>query len=625
MVFSVGMLKKNMRLVASKASFVTRRESLEGRECVVAPVVLMIEGVHNSLYYPAEELKKYPEAWNGVPVTLNHPQDQDDYTSANRPDILEKWAIGRLFNVGFDAVGGRLSGEVWVEVDKAKGIAPEVLSALADGVELEVSTGLWADDDGEPGKWGGEEFSATVLNYRPDHLALLPKAEGACSLKDGCGIRGNESTYGLAFSGIESIEWSGVSTSFSEYREAYYSTPGTEDTPSEEDVPQTVKDASPAMRIWIASKTLAGDAGADTEEGLIALPVVNPRTDRLNELALKSAARGTVEVDKAEKLLVEYFEYERSKKGGSMKPVDVTTPPPPPPPPPPGGGGGGGGRSKTPLPVLRQSQKKGFVRRTLEQVRVALGLALAAESHDETRMSIDAALREEIGDKTETWAYIREVWDDSVVYEIASGAESHLYRRSYAIAEGKVSFGDAEEVKEERSYVPVAEDADESASEDSSMNKEVEMANKKEAAISALIACESTRFTEENRKWLDTLTECELELLRAPDPPKVEDPPKVLTVEEYIVNAPLEVRETLKRWLSRDKAVKDAAVKALLENKRSRFTKEQLEAQTIEELEVLAELGQVDVDFSGAAPVVRANEDQVPPMPKTWDTDKKPA
>jgi hypothetical protein len=41
------------------------------------------------------------------------------------------------------------------------------------------------------GDWNGIKYNSVAKNHRPDHLALLPGGVGACSVKDGCGIRAN--------------------------------------------------------------------------------------------------------------------------------------------------------------------------------------------------------------------------------------------------------------------------------------------------------------------------------------------------------------------------------------------------------------------------------------------------
>lgn len=169
----------------------TRREQFQGREHVVAPVVMLVEGVHRGLYYPADEIGQTSDLWNGMPITVNHPMRDGKPISASDPKVLEESAVGWVFNTKWD---GKLRSEAWIDVARAEALAPEILRALSDGsgANLEVSTGLFTDEDKVAGQWNGEDYRATVRSYRPNHLALLPNGQGACNWGDGCGIRLNK-------------------------------------------------------------------------------------------------------------------------------------------------------------------------------------------------------------------------------------------------------------------------------------------------------------------------------------------------------------------------------------------------------------------------------------------------
>lgn len=181
----IGELETNASLV--------RREVFEGREHLVAPVVMLVEGVHRNLYYPSNEISIAPDLWNGIPVTINHPMERGVPISATDPKVIETSAVGRIFNTHWD---GKLRAEAWIDLAKAMEKAPEVLRVINEGGKLEVSTGLYTDADGIPGVWNQESYSATVSNYHPNHLALLPGGQGACNWADGCGIRLNQTAEG---------------------------------------------------------------------------------------------------------------------------------------------------------------------------------------------------------------------------------------------------------------------------------------------------------------------------------------------------------------------------------------------------------------------------------------------
>ena len=177
---------------------VSRRQHL-GEEHIVIPVVLMVEGVHcgsaGCAYYPAEELQKFPGAWNNRPVPIFHPEQDGSYVSCNDPEIIERQTVGQLFNVRYEHP--RLVGEAWINRNRAQRIAPEVLTFINSNRLLEVSTGLFNDWELTEGTWNGEEYSMVVRNIRPDHLALLPGGVGACSVEDGCGAMRVNSADGL--------------------------------------------------------------------------------------------------------------------------------------------------------------------------------------------------------------------------------------------------------------------------------------------------------------------------------------------------------------------------------------------------------------------------------------------
>lgn len=172
-----------------------RNEKFEGRDHLVVPVVLLVEGVHagsnGETYYSPDVLASEPGSWNGIPLPVMHPKDGDNYVSANSPQIIDEQSVGRLFNVKYEADKVRLVGELWIDVLKAQKISPAVLDAAQQGNKLEVSTSMYSAGDGTAGEWHGEAYLESLVEFRPDHLALLPGAVGACSVDDGCGMNNN--------------------------------------------------------------------------------------------------------------------------------------------------------------------------------------------------------------------------------------------------------------------------------------------------------------------------------------------------------------------------------------------------------------------------------------------------
>jgi len=165
-----------------------RQETFEGRPYLVAPVILMVEGVHNDCLYTAEELQKYTDAWNGSPLPVFHPNDNGDAVTANSPEVLEDQCVGVVFNAFWDEDLKALKAEAWIDVAKADEVDETIMEILNANKMMEVSTGLFVDEIKESGDWNGEHYDVIAVNYRPDHLALLPGGKGACSVTDGAGL-----------------------------------------------------------------------------------------------------------------------------------------------------------------------------------------------------------------------------------------------------------------------------------------------------------------------------------------------------------------------------------------------------------------------------------------------------
>ena len=165
----------------------------EGKKHLVVPVVMMVEGVHSGSHGPLlhtiDELGKFPESWNGIPVAVQHPQCGGKNISANNPEVVEKQTVGRIYNTHVE--GGKLKAEMWIDEAKAESVSPTAMTYIRQKRPLDVSVGVFTEDEPVEGDWQGETYTAIARNHRPDHLALLPGGVGACSWADGCGVRAN--------------------------------------------------------------------------------------------------------------------------------------------------------------------------------------------------------------------------------------------------------------------------------------------------------------------------------------------------------------------------------------------------------------------------------------------------
>ena len=184
---------------AQPQDYETRYETYKGSKYLVVPIIMMAEGVHNGshgkVYHSAEALEKYPAAWNGIPIVIYHPEEDGINVSANRPDIIEQVQVGRVFGTHFE--NNQLRAEAWLNEKRLKKISPESYTMIQNKDQLEISVGVFTDDEEVNGEWQGEVYTAMSKNHRPDHLALLPGLKGACSWEDGCGVRVNQEGGGI--------------------------------------------------------------------------------------------------------------------------------------------------------------------------------------------------------------------------------------------------------------------------------------------------------------------------------------------------------------------------------------------------------------------------------------------
>lgn len=204
--------KSNMHINSTITNVQHRPAQFMGRDHVVVPVVMVVEGVHagsaGAMFYPSEEIKATAEQWDGAPITVQHPTDKDGNltTARNAPEFI----IGHIQDSIWD---GKLRSEAWIDIEKANDISQEIMTIVRGDGQLQVSTGLFSDDEVIKGDWKGEFYNAIVRNIIPDHLALLPGGEGACNWQDGCGVRVNQKGgENMKFKGFDEKDLNPVSS-----------------------------------------------------------------------------------------------------------------------------------------------------------------------------------------------------------------------------------------------------------------------------------------------------------------------------------------------------------------------------------------------------------------------------
>lgn len=186
----------NMQKITANIRGNYRKEVLLGRTYLVAPVTMIVPGVlegsDGKKLYTANETAKSEILWNGMPLVLEHPKENGKYISARRPDVLSACSLGYVYNVNMTDAG--LEGEAWFDYKITKQREPKIIANIKAGKNMELSTGVFTDDVPAPSgsKFNNVSYDLIATNQRPDHLAILMTKEGACSLKDGCGVHVNE-------------------------------------------------------------------------------------------------------------------------------------------------------------------------------------------------------------------------------------------------------------------------------------------------------------------------------------------------------------------------------------------------------------------------------------------------
>ncbi len=178
----------------AQVDYVVSVKTHQKKKHLVVPVTMMVEGVHcgshGPLLHTITDLGRFPESWNGIPIVIFHPEKDGIPVSANSPDIIDNECVGRVY--GTRVEGEKLKANAWLDEEKLGAVSPEALNCINKHLPLEVSVGVFTEDEEEEGEYNGETYEAIAHNHRPDHLALLPGGTGACSFEDGCGIRANE-------------------------------------------------------------------------------------------------------------------------------------------------------------------------------------------------------------------------------------------------------------------------------------------------------------------------------------------------------------------------------------------------------------------------------------------------
>lgn len=191
----MSMVLQSLRVNFAPAAM--RTEFLEGEEYCVVPMVMAMEGVMNGsdgpLFYPGSEFADSAMVWNHKPIVVYHPMLNGKPISACSPEVLTARKVGLILNTTWSPSDNKLKAEAWLKKSKLAQVDMRVQTMLANGQKVEVSTGLFTEKEDKVGEYNGVPYVGVAKNYRPDHLAILPDMEGACSIKQGGGLLANYS------------------------------------------------------------------------------------------------------------------------------------------------------------------------------------------------------------------------------------------------------------------------------------------------------------------------------------------------------------------------------------------------------------------------------------------------
>tara|TARA_R110002051_G_scaffold324424_2_gene421616 strand:+ start:17592 stop:18947 length:1356 start_codon:yes stop_codon:yes gene_type:complete len=176
-----------------------KRENRKGVEHVIlTSYTLPPDIVMNGGLYPADEIEKSFKSLNRTPVTVEHPEVDGMYVSANDPEVDFDFRFGAFNENARKLDDGRVALDKVINVQKA--LKTEKGKRLLDRIEeletnemarpIHTSVGVFVDvEDVELSTNAkGQEFTWIAKNMIFDHDAILLDSIGASTPDQGTGI-----------------------------------------------------------------------------------------------------------------------------------------------------------------------------------------------------------------------------------------------------------------------------------------------------------------------------------------------------------------------------------------------------------------------------------------------------
>ena len=221
--------------------------------------------------------------------------------------------------------------------------------------------------------------------------------------------------------------------------------------------------------------------------------------------------------------------------------------------------------------------------------------------------------------------FVRAVFDNYFVYqqrELKSDGteENTLYKQPYSMTDGALEIeGEPVEVMEQVKYRPVANEGNPIKNSEGGN----EMGDKMEKKccpekVDALITNEATAWTEDDREWLESLNEDQIDKMETttqvnepePEPePEIDPEPtnQEVTLASYLNEAPPEIRAVLNEGMKAMDAQRKELMDKVLNHEGNSFTEKQLKDMDTEVLQGMVALipekkDPEPVNFVGANP-----------------------
>lgn len=222
-----------------------KRESRDGVEHIILTSYTLPAGiVMNSVLYTAEEIDKSYLSLNRTPVTIEHPEIDGVYVSANDPEIDFEYRFGAFNDNARKTKDGRIALDKVINVQKALKLEKgrrlldriEEVETNEDARPIHTSVGVYLDVDvlenpviqvNGPSK--GEEYTSIAKGMVFDHDAILIDSVGASTPEQGTGIGVNKEKLPVSHYIMNELSFSDISDRLHQaLRERYK---GVEDAP----------------------------------------------------------------------------------------------------------------------------------------------------------------------------------------------------------------------------------------------------------------------------------------------------------------------------------------------------------------------------------------------------------